>query len=418
MSRKRNLKWPLLIVGGIALVPAFVLGLWAYTALTAETIHPNPNEIPSAMGSAPSARWNEAAEQARQRVRASLAEQNLAGLSVAVGVAGDGLAGEIVWAEGVGWADLENRTPVKPDTRFRIGTASTVLTSADVGLLLEQGRLKLDDEIQTYVPEFPKKQWPVTLRHLMAHTAGVRNDGGDEGPLLSAACRRPVDGLDHFAAKPLLFEPGTQYRYSSYGWILMSAAVEAAAGESFLTFMERQVFAPFGMDETKSDSVANPVAGRASSYFPRFAADPRYGLDPMREIDYSCYAGSSAFVSTASDLVRFAMAIDGRLRPGSGNQAGPMLKPATVQLLQASQRLSSGQETGYGLGWDLETVEFAGAQTTTVGHDGDLLGGPVASLTTFPKHGIVVAVVSNSSFADTAGLALKIAEVFAQRVKN
>ena len=134
------MKWPLLIVGGIALVSAFVLGLWAYTALTAETIHPNPNEIPSAMGSAPSARWNEAAEQARQRVRASLAEQNLAGLSVAVGVAGDGLAGEIVWAEGFGWADLENRTPVKPDTRFRIGTASTVLTSAAIGLLLEQGR--------------------------------------------------------------------------------------------------------------------------------------------------------------------------------------------------------------------------------------------------------------------------------------
>jgi serine beta-lactamase-like protein LACTB len=399
VSRSRKLKWPLIIVCGVAAVPAFVLGLWAYTALTAETYHPNPKDVTSVPGSAPLEKWVGAAEQARQLVRASLAEQNLPGFSVAVGI-----GGEIVWAEGFGWADLENRTPVKPDTRFRIGTASTALTSVAVGLLLEQGRLKLDDEIQTYVPEFPKKQWPVTLRQLMGHLSGVRNDGGDEGPLMEAHCKRPVDALQYFADRPLLSEPGTKYHYSSYGWILMSAAVEAAAGESFLTFMEKQVFEPLGLVETKADSVAAPAAGRASSYFPRFAADPKYGLDPMREIDYSCYAGSSAFVSTASDLVRFAMAING----------GKLLQPATVQLLQTSQRLASGAETGYGLGWDLETVDFAGAQTTTIGHDGDSLGGMVASFVTFPKHGIVVAVLSNSSYADTAGVAVKVAQAFAR----
>jgi CubicO group peptidase (beta-lactamase class C family) len=396
---KRNLKWPLIIVGGVALVPAFVLGLWAYTALTAETYHPNPKDVTSVPGAAPLEKWASAAEQARQVVRASLAEQNLPGFSVAVGI-----GSEIVWAEGFGWADLENRTPVKPDTRFRIGTASTALTSAAVGLLLEQGRLKLDDEIQTYVPEFPKKQWPVTLRQLMGHTAGVRNDGGDEGPLMETHCKRPVDALQYFADKPLLSEPGTKYRYSSYGWILMSAACRSRGREPFLAFMEKQVFEPLGMSETKADSVAAPAAGRASSYFPRFAADPKYGLDPMREIDYSCYAGSSAFVSTASDLVRFAMAI----------QAGKLLQPATVKLFQTSQRLPSGEETGYGLGWDLETVELAGARTPTVGHDGDSLGGMVASFVTFPNSGIVVAVLSNSSYADTAGVAVKVAQAFAR----
>ncbi len=109
-------------------------------------------------------------------------------MAVAVG-------GDIVWAEGFGWADLEHRVPVAPKTRFRIGTASTALTSAAVGLLLEKGRLKLDDVIQTYVPQFPEKQWPVTLRQLMGHVAGVRNDGGDEGPLLAAHCERTVEGL-------------------------------------------------------------------------------------------------------------------------------------------------------------------------------------------------------------------------------
>ena len=77
---------------------------------------------------------------------------------------------------------------------FRIGTASVALTSAAVGLLLEKRRLSLDEAIQIHVPEFPKHQWPVTLRQLMAHTAGVANDGGDEGPLFSERCERPVDG--------------------------------------------------------------------------------------------------------------------------------------------------------------------------------------------------------------------------------
>jgi CubicO group peptidase (beta-lactamase class C family) len=185
-----------------------------------------------------------------------------------------------------------------------------MLTSAAVGLLLEKDRLKPDDEIQTYVPEFPDKQWPVTLRQLMGHVAGVRNDGGDEGPLFTVRCQRPVEALQYFKESALLFQPGTRYRYSSYGWILVSAAVEAAADEPFLSFMRKRVFEPLGMDQTEADSAAEPMANRVTFYFPRFAAAPRYGPDLMRPLDYSCYAGSSVFLSTPSDLVRFAMAIN------------------------------------------------------------------------------------------------------------
>jgi serine beta-lactamase-like protein LACTB, mitochondrial len=390
-------------VGGFCLVLALVGGLYVYSSATAELLHPDPQHAPSVTQSAPLAKWADAAEQGRQIVRAGLTEQNVPGLSVAVGAGGN-----LVWAEGFGWADLENRTKVEPDTRFRIGTASVPLTSAAVGLLLEKNQLKLDDEIQRYVPPFPKKQWPVTLRQLMGHVAGVRNDGGDEGPLLSERCERPVDALRSFADSSLLFEPGTQYRYSSYGWILVSAAVEAAADEAFLTFMRKQIFEPLGMSETRADSATEPITDRATPYFPRFASDPRYGLHLMRELDYSCYAGSSAFLSTPSDLVRFAMAVN----------SGKLLQPATVQLLQTSHRLASGQETGYGLGWDLETAALAGKETRVVGHDGDSLGGMVTSFMTFPEYGIVVSVASNISYADTFSLAVKIAEAFAEQGKG
>ena len=398
MLRSRTETWGALIVLAGGLLLAAILGLWAYVSTT-PPLYPNPQDVPSVTDSAPLPKWGDAVKQGRQIVRAALTEHSLPGLSVAVGAGGD-----IVWAEGFGWADLETKVPVAPGTRFRIGTASTALTSVAAGLLLEKGRLKLDDTIQTYVPAFPEKQWPVTLRQLMGHLAGVRNDGGDEGPLFSVRCERPVEALQYFAESSLRFEPGTQFRYSSYGWILMSAAVEAAADEPFLLFMQKQIFEPLGMDDTTPESATESIPDRATFYFPRFAADPRYGLDLMRPLDYSCYAGSSVFLSTPSDLVRFAMAIN----------SGKLLQPATVQLLQTSQRLASGQETGYGLGWDLETVALAGKQTRTVGHDGESLGGMVASFMTFPEHGIVVSVTSNISYADTSAVAVKIAQAFAE----
>ena len=399
MAARRIETWLAVFVGLAALGLLAIAGLWVYMSATATPIHPNPQDVSSVTQSAPLAKWTDAIAEARQIARAHLVDHNLPGLSVAVGAAGD-----IVWAEGMGWADLEKHTPVAPGTRFRIGTASTPLTSAAAGVLLDQGRLDLDEPIETHVPDFPKKEWPVTLRQVMGHVAGLPNDGGDESELFSQHCDRPVDALPHFAGRSLRFEPGTQYRVSNYGFIVVSAAIESAADELFLTFMRKQIFEPLGMKDTEADSSNEASGDRATSYFPRFAGDPRYGPDLMRPLDFSCYAGSSVFVSTPSDLVRFALAIN----------SGKLLKPATVQLLQTSQRLSSGGETGYGLGWDLETATIAGQQTRIVGHDGDLLGGIASSLITLPDQGIVVSVISNTSYADAYALAMKIADAFAK----
>jgi serine beta-lactamase-like protein LACTB, mitochondrial len=434
MARSRSWRgWILLPIG---LLVVTIAGMWLFMSVAGQVLHPNPQAIPSVTHTDPSPQWSVAVDRTRRIIRAGLAEQNLPGLSVAVGIGAD-----IVWTEGFGWADLKTRAPVTPNTRFRIGTASTVLTSAAVGVLLEKGRLRLDEEIQSYVPQFPKKQWAVTLRQLMAHVGGVGTDGGNEGPLFRQRCERPVEALQHFAHDALLFEPGTQYRHSKYGWILVSAAVEAAADQPFLTFMGEQIFQLLGMDNTGAESAteenpervgepeedaplltfiqqmileplgmggtkAKPATDPATVYLPGFGYDPlvRSGLHVMRPHNLSCYAGSMAFLSTPSDLVRFGLAING----------GKLLQPATVQLLQTSQRLASGQETGYGLGWALDNVRLAGEPTQAASHDGELLGRRVMSLMMFRKTGIVVAVMSNVSYADTPALALKVAEAFAR----
>ncbi len=395
--------WAALGVIGAGAGLAAILSLPLFMSATATRLHPEPQSVPSVTSAAPPARWAAAVGRARQAVRAALSEENLTGLSVAVGVEND-----LVWAEGFGWAELDGRAPVTPDTRFRIGTASAVLTSAAVGVLVEEGRLKLDEPVQTYVPEFPVKPWPVTLRQVMGHLAGLGSDGGDESPLFSRHCERPADALRAFADRPLRFEPGTRFRFSNYGWIVVSAAVEAAAGQPFLAFMRERVFEPLGMDDTTADAPAEEVPNLATFYFPRFMADPRYGLHPMRPIDLSCYAGSMVFVSTSADLVRF----------GLGISRGALLRPETVRLLQTSQRLASGQETGYGLGWDLETVTLAGERVRMVGHDGESLGGMVGSFMVVPDRGLVVAVLSNISYAGTFSLALKVADAFAEAARR
>ena len=397
MSRQRISTWLALIVLGVGALIVFILGLFAYMSLTATPLHPDAQSVPSVARSVPLPEWMRAVDESRRLVRAGVAKQNVPGVSVGVAVSGD-----VVWAEGFGWANLDDRIPVTPDTRFRIADVSIPLTSAAVGLLLENRKLRLDDEIQTYVPQFPKKKWPVTLRQVMGHLAGIRNDAGDEESL--APCERTQDGLQRFAERPLLFEPVTQYRFSSYGWILVSAAIESAGGRPFFTFMRRQIFEPLQMSATRPDSASEPIPDRATFYFPRFAGDTRYGPELVREGDYSCFAGAGAFLSTPSDMVRFGVAID----------SGTLLEPATVELLQRPQRLASGADTGYGLGWKVETVPLAGKTARMLGHGTrrDFLGG-TASLMMFPERGIVVAVTANTGFADTRSMALDVAQVFA-----
>lgn len=246
--------------------------------------------------------------------------------------------------------------------------------------------------------------------------------------------------LQHVPGDWVSFDmPGDRSRHSIYDWILVSAALESASGQPFLKFMSERVFNPANMLRTgpapgldpgtaqgedfplinmvrelihdpaatrdsTPDPTRRPLPVRVSSYFPRFRSDPKYGVHLMRPIDYSCFAGSSAFVSTPSDLVRFGLALD----------HGQLLKPATVDLLQSSLRLPTGEETGYALGWQVKTVTLdGGKQARAIGQDGHAMGGMIASLWTLPDHGIVVAVTANVAHADTFSLALKIAESFA-----
>ena len=174
--------------------------------------------------------YGRAIEDARAIVREVMAESGIPGVSVAVG-----FHSRVVWSEGFGLADLERFVPVTTLTKFRVRSVSKPITAAAMGVLMEAGKLGLDVPVQNYVPDFPEKRWPITVRQVAGHIAGIRHYADDE--FLSN--RRYPDvttSLEIFEDDPLLFEPGTQYSYSSYGWNFLSAVVEAASGEEFLGF--------------------------------------------------------------------------------------------------------------------------------------------------------------------------------------
>ncbi|MEX2116691.1 MAG: serine hydrolase domain-containing protein [Bacteroidota bacterium] len=188
-----------------------------------------------------------AIERARRFMADSLRTYNIPGASVSVS-----MNGKVVWSEGFGYADLEQKVPVTPETKFRIGSISKPLTAAALGLLYEKGRINLDTLIQAYVPTFPLKRQMITLRQLAGHIAGVRHYRDDE-MLLSKRFLTVEAGLGIFRNDTLLFEPGTRFSYSSYAWNLISAAIERATGVEFLQYMDKMVIHPLGMSNTIAD---------------------------------------------------------------------------------------------------------------------------------------------------------------------
>jgi len=324
---------------------------------------------------------------ARTLVDREMARTLAPGVSVAV--ARDG---RLVWSEAIGCADVELQVPMTATTRLRIGSVSKPLTSVALGRLVEDGKLDLDAPVQRYVPDFPKKAWPVTTRELAGHLAGIRHYEGREFEIRDHYAN-VRSSLAIFEKDALLFEPGTRFSYSSYGWNLISAVLEAASGRPFLELMQKTVFEPAGLAHTAPDDPAPIVPGRARFY----TRDEKGAIVNAGLVDNSYKWAGGGFLSTAEDLVAFGFALlEGRL-----------LSPDTVRLLWTSQKTSDGKETGYGLGWSVSRDEKGRRR---VSHSGGAQGG-TAYLVIYPDERLVAAMIVNSDESFT-GQTPRLAEMF------
>ena len=299
------------------------------------------------------------------------------GMSIAVAV-----DGKLVWAEGFGLADLEQCVPVTPKTKFRIGSTSKPLTSAGVMLLYDQKRLDLDAPIQRYVPTFPAKGQVITTRELLGHLGGIRDYNAEEGSKLDRDVYHSVsESLQRFKDDPLAAPPRTKWIYSTYGYVLASAAIEGASGQDFLSFMHDKLFSPLGMQDTLADESDKIIPSRARWY--TIMADGTYRNTPYEDLSYKWAGGG--FLSTAEDLARFGSAL---LKPG-------FLKQDTLAMIFSRQETNAGKKTKYGLGWFIHDTGDGGTEQQFE-HSGGVAGSS-SWLVIYPHQGVVIAWVQNSN---------------------
>jgi CubicO group peptidase (beta-lactamase class C family) len=289
--------------------------------------------------------WQPAAAQTRaEPPEASPADALFAGITpqtpglVVLVAKGD----KVIFQRAAGGADLEQGTPLRPDTRFHLASVSKQFTAAAVLLLAKDGKLRLDDRVRQHLPELPAAYDAITLAQLLNHTSGLR----DQWDLVSASGASMADLLEQQrlfalvkAQSGLNFTPGSAFRYSNAGYLLAALTVERVSGQPFATFVEERMFKPLGMTSSLIYTDAGAIVpGRAQSYTP---------AAPFRNarLNYSNYGATSMF-STAGELLIWAREL---LHPR-------VLDSALVNAMAGATTLSDGTVSNYGMGLWLENV--------------------------------------------------------------
>lgn len=309
------------------------------------------------------------------------------GLSVAIG------SERGVLAQGFGVADLENDVPATAATVYRLGSISKTVTAVAALQLVAERRLDLDADVRTWLPEFPAKPWPVTLRQLLGHQAGVRHYLPLEGES-TVHYRDQRAALARFASDPLRAEPGTEFHYSTYGYNLVAAAVESARAAPFAAVVAA-LAAACDAPSLQDDDVRRLIRHRAQGYIRAKGAAVDGPLANSALMDGSYKLGGGGLCSDAGDLVRFGLALlDGRLLP-----------PSSWTLMTTAQRTQSGAWTGYGMG--LRIGERDGRAEY---HHGGAQSRVSTVLLLVPEPRTVVAVLCNLEGVQALPLARQLAD--------
>lgn len=311
------------------------------------------------------ARWAEVDAIARKLV----AERTIPGVSICVARRGTPL-----FVRGYGWADLETRTPMGRASVCRIGSITKQFTASVILQLAHEGRLSLDDALAVYLPDFPNAR-RLSLRRMLSHTSGL----GDytqvaRKPFLQAA-RLDRDTAELVEAmKPtsqtLAYEPGTEWRYSNTGYVLLGAVIEKAAGQPYAKAMESRLFAPLGLCHTAVDDAAAVVPNRASGYAVDKNAES--GFDNAAYVAMSFPGGGGNLRSTAEDLCDWhAQLLGGKVLDPDSLKA--MLTPVTLndgRLPTQPDGKGGRTDVRYGFGVALDVIDGH----PTVNHNGGILG--------------------------------------------
>jgi len=267
-------------------------------------------------------------------VRAQLAERHIPGAAIAVIK-----NGKIVKTEGYGLASVEFNAPATKETVFEIGSVSKQMTAAAIMLLVEEGKINLDEKISKYLPATPDAWKNVSVRNLLTHTSGIKSYTGLSGFELTKRLSRD-EFIKSLGVQPLEFETGARYLYSNSGYNLLGFIIESVSGKSYWDFMRERIFKPLGMNATADRDPKYIIPRRATGY--EWENNHLVG----RDYDLTDVFSAGAIVSTVTDLAKWDAAWRG----------DTLLKKASKTQVWTPVTLNDGKPYPYGFGWRISEV--------------------------------------------------------------
>lgn len=249
--------------------------------------------------------------------------------------------GDFEWVRGFGYSDLENKVHTRPDASYRLASVTKPMTAVGVLQLVEEGKIDLDAEVQEYVPYFPKKQWPVTIRELLGHLGGISHYQDYELEGRIKVYKNTREAIAIFENFDLVAEPGTKYSYTTYGYNLLGAAMEGASGQSYGDFMGSHLWEPLGMSSTCMDDPARLIPFRVRGYC---LVDGK--IQNSEYVNMSSRFAGGGTRSTVGDLLKFAR----------GLNQGKALSKKSIDMMWTSMTTKDKTLTDYGMGWGVDAV--------------------------------------------------------------
>jgi CubicO group peptidase (beta-lactamase class C family) len=352
----------------------------------AQQSSPRPTDVGATTAQPDTGSEKKVADSVDAYIKTSMEKQHIPGLSLVVI-----RDGKIIKANGYGLASMELNVAAKPETVYELASATKPFTATAVMLLVQDGKINLDDRISKFVEDTPVTWKGITVRHLLTHTSGIKNYLGDlrrDFPHDS-----PPETIVRAAIEaPLNFAPGEKWSYSNTGYVLLAMIVQNVSGKSYDAFLDERVAKPLGMADTRHDNPDEVIPNRAVGYLWN-------GAGGLRNCDYLKYLmtnhGDRGILSTVLDLAKRVAALS----------TDRVLGSASKEAMWAPVRLNDGSTFDYGLGWFLGTTNAH----RHVFHAGGAPGSATI-ISRYPDDRLTVILLANGGAAYVQGLDLGVAQ--------
>ncbi len=315
-------------------------------------------------------------------VKAEIQRQRIPGASIAVIK-----DGKVIKAEGYGLANVELNVPARPETVYKIGSVSKQFIAAGIMLLVQEGKLSLDDKISKFLEGTPDTWREITVRHLLTHTSGIIREAPGFDPLKIQA---DAEVIKTAYPLPLRFAPGEKWEYCNVGYFSLAEIIHKVSGKPWGDYLSERLFMPLEMNASRTTTQTGMVMNRAGGYF--------WKDDKLENASiYFALRPSGAFLSSVLDLAKWDAAL----------YTDKILKQSTLSQMWLPVKLNSGATHPYGFGWELSTV-----RGHKLVHHGGSLPGFRAQFARFVDDKLSVVVLTNADNADPNLMALGIAALY------